>query len=158
MIRMVKTLLCIVIIFCGAVSGLYLSRRLTDRRDVLSGFEKMLHHALIWIEYNAGDLCEVFSDNFASFDFSRDAPFDRQWRDLVNSVSSVLKKDDITLLTEFLNGLGTADSEAQRRHIQLYIRLLQERIDSAKEDIRSKSKAFRIVPLSAGALIALMLI
>lgn len=158
MIHMVKTLLCIIIVFCGAVTGLHLSHRLTKRHDVLTGFEKMLHHALIQIEYNAGDLCEAFSDNFASYVFCRDAPFDRQWHDFVDSVSSTLTKDDISLMNEFLNGLGTADSEAQRRHIQLYIRLLQERIDSAKEDIRSKSKAFRIVPLSAGAVIALLLI
>ena len=122
------------------------------------GFERMLHRAMTWIEYNGGDLYEAFSENFAEFSFSRDAPFDKQWRELVKSVSSVLTKDDLRILTEFICGLGTADVDVQRRHITLYTELLRERIEYAKEDIRMKSKMLRIVPLSAGVVIALVLI
>ncbi|WP_405346166.1 stage III sporulation protein AB [Ruminococcus sp.] len=155
---MVKLILCIIIIFCGAVSGLHLSRRLTKRRDVLSGFEMMFHRALIRIEYNAGDLCEVFSDNFAGYDFTHDKPFEEQWDHLIKSCSPSLTKEDIALLNDFLNHLGTADSESQRQHIVMYSRLIQERIDSAKEDIQTKSKMYRVIPLSASIVISLLMI
>ena len=158
MIRVVKLFLCIIILFCGAAAGLHLSRRLIRRRDVLSGFEVMFHRALIQIEYNAGDLCEAFSDNFAQISFRHDLPFDEQWKSFVNSFSGVLTKEDISLLLDFLRDLGTADSESQRRHIAMYSKLIQEQINSAKEDIQIKSKMYRIVPLSAGIMISLLLI
>lgn len=137
---------------------MYLSRRLTKRRDVLIGFEKTLHRALIRIEYNSGDLYEAFSDNFAVFVFQHEKPFCDQWHEMVKSVASSLKKEDVTLLTEFTDGLGTSDTEAQRGHIQLYLELLKERIEEANDDVRLKAKVYRIIPLSLGAVIALLLI
>lgn len=157
-IRVLKLFSCIVILFCGAIVGVHLSHRLVKRRDILAEFDMMLHRTLIQIEYNAGDLYEAFSDNFAGYSFDRNAPFDEQWRDLVKSCSAVLTKEDRFLLTGFSDGFGTADSESQRRHIIMCRQLLREQIDSAKEDIRTKSKMYRIVPLSAGIVISLLLI
>lgn len=157
-IHVVKLILSIVIIFCGAVSGLHLSRKLTKRRDVLSGFDRMFHRALLQIEYNAGDLCEVFSDNFAGFIFSHDDSFEDQWENLLKSCTASLTNEDIALLHDFLDHLGMADCDSQRQHFMLYSRLIQERIESAKEDIRTKSKMYRVIPLSAGIIIALLMI
>lgn len=155
---MIKLFASIVILFCAAVSGIYLSQRLVKRRDVLCGFDQMLRRALIRIAYNAGDLCEAFSDNFAGFAFERDTPFGDQWESFVKSFSAVLTKEDTSLLTAFQNGLGTADRESQERHFTMYCQLLQEQIDSAKRDIQNKSKMYRIIPLSAGVMISLLLI
>ena len=157
-IRVFKLFLCLLILFCGAVVGLHLSQRLNRRRDVLLGFEKLFHHAGIMIAYSAGDLCEVFSENFAGFAFTHSLPFAVQWERFVRQFSAVLKKEDCAMLSEFADSLGTADTASQQKHIELYSKLLQERIDSAREDIRMKSKMLRIVPLSAAIAIALLLI
>ena len=158
MIAVLKLILSILILFSGALIGLHLSQRLTRRKDVLLGFDSMLHRAAIQIEYNAGDLCEVFSDNFADFTFQHSKPFDEQWTEFLDGFSYVLTKEDMHMLSEFTKGLGTADSEAQRSHIALYIQLLGEHIASAREEIQVKSKMYRIIPLSLGMVLALLLI
>lgn len=157
-IAVLKLILCILILFSGTLIGLHLSQRLTRRRDILLGFDGMLHRAAIQIEYNAGDLCEVFSDNFADFTFQHNRPFDEQWAELLDSFSYILTKEDMRMLSEFTKGLGTADSEAQRSHIALYIQFLGEHIASAQEEIQVKSKMYRIIPLSLGMVLSLLLI
>lgn len=155
---MIKLFLCILILFCGAVIGLHLSQRLTRRKDILSEFEVLFHRAMIGIEYNAGDLCEVFSDNFAGFVFEHPIPFHVQWKRFIESFSYILTKDDIWMLLSFTNDLGAADCESQRRHISLYSELLREHIEHAREEIRTKGKMYRIIPLSVGMVISLMVI
>ena len=140
------------------MSGLHLSRRLVKRRDILQGFDVMFHRALIQIEYNAGDLCEAFSDNYAQFTFKHGVPFDNQWKTFVHSYSGTLNKEDMSLLLDFIRDLGTVDCDSQRRHLIMYSQLLEQQIESAKEDIRTKSKMYRIIPLSAGIIISLMMI
>ncbi len=155
---MLKMFLCILLIFCSGIVGVHLSQRLVRRKDILTGFDVMFHRASIQIEYNAGDLCEVFSDNFAGYDFNRSSPFSVQWDRFVKSFSYVLTKEDSAMLTEFTKELGTADSDSQRRHIVLYTTLLREQINDAQEDIQTKSKMYRIVPISIGIILALLLI
>lgn len=156
--RVLKLFLCILILFCGAVVGLHFSQRLIRRRSVLSDFEVLFHRVLIRIEYNAGELCEVFSDNFADYHFIHHQPFDVQWRDFIKSFSYVLTKDDMNMLLSFTDGLGAADCDAQRQHITLFSKILQEHIEDAQEDIRTKAKMYRIIPLSVGIVISLIVI
>ena len=157
-IRVLRLLLCILIMFCGAVIGLHFSQRLTRRRDILLGFEKLFHRAQTQISYNSGCLCEVFGENFASFVFSRSLPFDEQWERFVRQFSYFLSKDDAALLLDFSRGLGTADGEAQQKHIAMFSELLRGHIQNAQEEIGNKSKAFRIIPLSVGMAIALLMV
>lgn len=158
MTAVIKPVLCILILFSSAVIGISLSQRPVRRRDTLLDFEKLLHRAAVKIEYNAGDLCEVFSDNFADYSFRHSMPFSVQWTELIQSFSHVLTKADVRMLQEFAEGLGTADCEAQQNHIALYLKLLQEHVGSAQEDIRVKSRMYRVVPVSVGVVIALLLI
>ena len=155
---MLKMFLCILILFCSAVIGLHLSQRLKRRLDSLLGFEQLFHRAAIRIEYNAGDLCEVFSDNFVRFDFRHDIPFVVQWERFVRHFSGVLSKDDLKLLSDFSAGLGAADIASQQKHISLYTKLLQEHIEQARREIDTKSKMLRIVPLSLGMAVSLLMI
>ena len=157
MTAVIKLFLSILILFSCAVIGICLAQKLVRRRDTLLDFDKLLHRAAVKIEYNAGELSEVFADNFAQYPFRRSAPFNIQWLGFVDSFSHVLTKSDIRMLHEFTEGLGVADSEAQRQHIALYVSLLQEHISSAREDIRNKSKMYRVIPISVGVIIALML-
>lgn len=156
--RMIKLFLCILILFCGAVIGLHFSQRLTRRKDILTEFDVLFHRAMIGIEYNAGDLCEVFSDNFAEFEFEHTIPFQVQWTRFIDSFSYALSKDDTRMLLSFTNELGAADCESQKQHISLYSELLREHIAKAQEDIRTKAKMYRIIPLSVGMVISLMVI
>ena len=155
---MVKMLLCILLIFCGCVIGVHLSQKLLRRREILSGFDGMFHRASIRIAYNAGDLYEVFADNFAGQEFSHALPFSVQWERFVKGFSYLLSKEDVAMLLEFTKELGTADCESQLRHIQMYSRLIQDQIADAQEAIRTKSKMVRIIPAAIGMILSLLLL
>jgi hypothetical protein len=156
--RVIKLILCIVILFCGAVIGIHLSQKLIRRRDILTQFDLLFHTALIRIEYNAGDLCEVFADNFAGFVFEHTIPFDIQWHRFIDGFTYVLSKEDIEMLRSFTKDLGAADVDSQRQHITLFGELLKEHISQAQDDIQKKAKMYRIIPLSVGMVISLMVI
>ena len=155
---MLRLLMSLGIVICSAVAGAHFSQRLVCRRDILTRFSDLLRKACALISYEQGDLTEVFSDNFAGYVFSRDRPFDIQWRELADSVGDTLSKEDIILLKNFADGLGKSDNDSQLKHIQLYITLLGERIARAQSDIDNKSKLYRVVPVSAGLLISILII
>ena len=155
---MLKLILCLVIVISGAMIGLYYSQRLSRRKAVLSDFCSMLNKAKLMISYNAADLCEVFSDNFADFVFTHGEPFGTQWAELVSQYRAVLSDEDVSVLSGFADGIGASDTESQIQHIELYIKLLNERIESAQRDIDEKSKLYRVLPISAALVLSILLI
>ncbi len=142
----------------GAVIGLNLSQRLTKRREILINLSDMLKRASILISYSSGDLYELFSENFSGFVFVRDRPFDAQWTEFIKSISDCLKKDDIILLENIINGLGSTDKGSQQRYLDMNTALLEQQAAQAQSDIDTKSKLYRIMPLSLGLFISILII
>ena len=155
---MLRLILCLCVVFSSTVAGVHFSQRLVDRRDTLKRLSDMLRRALVLISYNTGDLCEVFADNFAGFDFERSGAFDVQWRRFADTLSNRLSKEDIILIKNFSDGIGASDSDSLKKHIELYITLLDEQISRSQSDIDTKSKMYRVIPVSAGLLISILII
>lgn len=155
---MLRLMLCLLIVLSGVMIGLYCSQRLSRRKAILSEFSSMLGKAKLMISYSADELCRIFFDNFAGFIFTPDESFDVQWAELVSRYRSVLTDDDISVLNGFAEGVGASDTESQIQHIELYIKLLDERIVSAQRDIDEKSKLFRVLPVSAALMLSILLI
>lgn len=154
----VKLLFCIGLLFCGVLTGLHLSQRLKKRRDILCGFSDMLSGAAIRIDYTAGDLYEVFADNFAGYSFTHGRPFDSQWEELVRQYSAYLNRDDCDLLLRVGGELGASDRQAQQRQLALYTELLGGRIRHAEAELENKAKLCRILPFAASAALAILII
>lgn len=154
----VRLILSLGLLFSGTVVGLHLSRRLIRRREILTAFCELMTRASIRIRYTAGDLCEVFSDNFVDYQFTYDAPFDEQWHSFIASFQPTLAAEDIAMLNGFTDGLGSADAEAQQKHIAMVARLIEEHRLRACEDIEKKAKLCRILPVSLSFALALLLI
>lgn len=110
------------------------------------------------ISYNSGDLYEVFSDNFAGFDFERTVAFDTQWLAFADSLAKRITNDDIILIKNFADGMGASDTDSLKKHIELYITLLDEQISRSQSDIDTKSKMYRIIPVSVGLIISILII
>ena len=153
-----KLVLSLLLIAAGAFSGLYSAQRLTKRRELLRSFSSVLSRAAVLIEYNGSDLFEVFTDAQKERVFNASEPFDEQWHAYIHTFAPYLKKDDISVLSDFGNGLGTTDSASQQKHIALYRNLLDQQAAAAEEDIRKKAKLYRIAPFSLSVIIALLLI
>lgn len=155
---MLRLVLCLCIVFSSAVAGIHLSQRLVGRRETLKSLSDMLRRALVLISYNSGDLCEVFSGNFADYAFERSVAFDIQWRAFADSFSNQLAKEDIILIKNFADGIGATDSDSLKKHIELYIKLLDEQISHSQSDIDTKSKMYRMIPVSVGLIISILII
>lgn len=154
----VKLVLCTGIVISGALIGLHYSVKLTSRLDILQEFSVLFNMAAAKIEYSSGDLCEVFSDNFAGYEFIRGAAFYEQWECFVDSFKDNLSEHDSAVLKEFGSKLGLGDTDNQINHIRLYSKLTEECIAQAREDISSKAKLYRTIPVSVGVVISILII
>ena len=153
-----RLLLALTVLFSSAVIGLHFYRRLIRRHDILCGFHEMFSRAQIEIAYNTGDLCEMFGENFAGFPFDRAVPFDVQWTELVQRFSYWIKAEDTALLYRFADGLGKSDVSSQQRHMELYTKRLEEAVASSGSEIDAKGKMYRLLPLSAGMILAILIV
>ena len=154
----VKLLLCMIVIGASLAVGLTLSSRLSERTKTLSAYITLLEEVAVRMRYYATDLAALFSDNFAGFQFLSDRPFDVQFARMVRERQHVLNAEDLKLLDEFGRDLGTSDIDSQQRHIRLYIKLLTEQLDQAREDEQRKGRLYRLLPLSIGIAAAILLI
>lgn len=155
---MIKLILCMMIVFSGALIGAYYSRKLIRRKDTLASFLSLFQRASIMIAYENSDLCKLFSDNFAGYDFLYDKSFDIQWLEFIDRFHYVLKAKDREILSDFIRNMGVSDVESQQRHLAMYSRLLEEQLDDAGEEVIGKSRLYQVLPLSAGIVVSLLLI
>lgn len=146
------------VVIAALLLGVYLSARLFERTRVLSSLISLLEEVAVRMTYTSSNLASLFSDNFAGFVFTPQKPFAPQFTEMISRFRDVLTADDIDLLNDFSEDLGAGDTASELQHIRLYVKLLQERLDIAREEVQRKSKLCRILPLSAGIAIAVLLI
>lgn len=146
------------IVFAALGVGCYFSNRLNERAKLLGSYITLLEEAAVRMAYTSSNLAQIFSDNFAEFPFSDQTPFDEQFRAMTLQYRDVLKKEDVRLLDDFTRDLGMSDTASQQKHLRLYIDLLKEHSRQARDDMEKKSKLYRILPLSVGIAVAVLLI
>lgn len=162
---MVKCFGLILIVLCGFGVGYYLSRRLKIRYDFLTAFKDFLSTLEINLRFknteifslvksSAPDMLKIF------FKESRENNFQLYWSDCVSGVpkSFALKNDDISLISEFGKLLGTTDIDGQINHINLYKELIDKNINNSFEELKAKSKLYKLLGIFAGLTIALLLL
>ena len=155
---MLKLALCMTIIGASVAIGISLSSKLSQRVEILSQYMKLLEEVSVRLRYTGDPLAVLFQDNFVGYTFLRERPFENQFQEMTRRSKDVLLPIDIRLLDDFARDLGAGDSESQLQHIRLYIKMLEERSKEAREDLKSKGKLYRIIPLSAGIAVAVLLI
>ena len=69
-----------------------------------------------------------------------------------------ITNEDIILLKNFADGIGAGDTDSLKKHFELYLTLLDEQISRSQSDIDTKSKMYRIIPVSAGLIISILII
>ena len=146
------------IIGASVAIGISLSSKLSQRVEILSQYMKLLEEVSVRLRYTGDPLAVLFQENFVGYTFSREKPFENQFQEMTRRSKDVLLPIDIRLLDDFAHDLGAGDSESQLQHIRLYIKILEERSKEAREDLKSKGKLYRILPLSAGIAVAVLLI
>jgi stage III sporulation protein AB len=162
---MVKYLGLVFIVLCGFGVGYYLSKRLKTRYDFLTAFKDFLSTLEINLRFKNTEIFSLVKLSAPElmksfFKESREENFQLYWSDCVSGVpkSFALKNDDISLITEFGKLLGTTDIDGQLNHINLYKELIDKNINNSSEELKSKSKLYKLLGLFAGLTIALLLL
>lgn len=158
-----KTLGAILIIASGLCLGLSFSAALHRRENTLLDLRQMLQSFKAGIGCTASPLSLLVAQNSGSR-FCTLARAEPQFSTnpksaLLSSGEKLLKnQDDLKLYTDFVNGLGETDTQAQLEHIELYAQLLQVSITAAANDCKSKSRLYTYMGLFGGISLCLVLI
>lgn len=155
---MFKVIMCLVIVFSSGVVGFSLSNKLSKRKEILEMFSLELNSCATRIRYSSDTLARIFSHRFNDYVFSDEKSFYIQWSEVVKLYEKYLIKDDVELLKSFAQNLGTADIETEIGNINMYIEMLKSNISDAHECITKKSKLYRVLSLSAGLMVSILLI
>ncbi len=155
---MIKLLLCIAIVVSSSLIGFYYSNSLYRRKRVLEHFLIQIKNCSTKIRYNSGDLCEIFSNSFTDFTFDSQISFCKQWSDMLKGYSKILSDEDIKILLEFSENLGTYDVSGELSNISMYIEMLSAQIEKADLDIKERSKLYKTLGMTFGLAVAILLI
>ena len=68
-----------------------------------------------------------------------------------------LKKEDVDLLIECGEKLGTSDINGETDNINMYIEMLTSKVAQAQNDIEKKSKLYRTLGLYSGIALTILL-
>ncbi len=162
---MIKCIGIVLIIAFFFSAGVYLSLRLKNRYEFLSLFREFLSSLKTNIRYNGGEIFELIErsmplaivEYFKSENYSG---MDIYWDRCIKNIpkNAALKREDISLIAEFGKTLGTTDIEGQLNHIELYKELISSNINNSIEEIKQKSKLYKMLGLFSGIAAALLLI
>lgn len=69
-----------------------------------------------------------------------------------------LSREDVRLLADFGQGLGTTDVEGQLAHCELYKTMFSSRLRQAREEKEKKVKLYRMLGLFSGVAVSLLIL
>lgn len=165
------------LIICLSMTALGLKKAVVveKRLDILNEFEKSLVLLKGEIKYSAASLPEsVLSVSNRTNGMIRDfyknvsetilnSPeilFSKVWEDECQKCFSLeeINQEDLNLIIDLGAQLGHLDVDMQIKNIELCINRLKERQLDATEDIKNKSKLYKTLGISGGALLTLLLL
>ncbi len=155
---MFKLILCLLIVCCSTLVGFSYSSKLYSRKRILESFVLELENAKNAVRYSNKNVFELFKNSFFGYLFLCDKPFCVQWNDMLSQFSATLTIKDIEILTKFGEVLGTSDLSGELNNFDMYISLLETQIADSTSVIEVKGKTYKVLGLSAGLVIAIILI
>lgn len=155
----VKILGAALIIFSGFLSGRYMSQKLKRRCDILESIiwaTCFVKEQIICFRYEIG----VIYKNLL------ESGFDKNLLKFLTDKSShdgfadfdCLTQRDKKLAKELFDNIGMSDIKGEEERILVYIKLLSEELEAAKEDFLKKEKLYKNVGAFLGVGIAIFFI
>ncbi len=122
--------------------GYLKSHQLHLRSKKLHSIKKGLISLKEQIRVGYGEIKNLLSSSFSEF------PLD----------TAHLEKEDITLLNEFFKDIGMGDTVSECEKCELYINLLNLKIEEADQNHKELSKLYRSIGLLSGVFICIILL
>lgn len=159
------------LIACGALAGLYASRRLKRRTDFLTQYIVFLTRAETMISYCSTEIGRIVSDPGDVPLLSRmlseccamingGSDFSSAWSCGVSSAAQegLIAGDDINLVRSFCDGFGTSGTEEEIAKLRLHRELIRQRLAVLSEEAAKRQKLYRVVGTFCGAMAAAVMI
>lgn len=161
---MLKPVLSLVLILCTTLVGNYFSLKLSSRRETVEGLLQGVTRLKTQICFGGIDIFTAVSECFGA-DIIRNLPHDGEsiseyWSRQVDLIpkSSGLNKDDRKIIRDFGQNLGVTDIEGQINNCELYLRLFEDMLNNSKELEKTRSRLYRILGFSCGAVVTLVVL
>lgn len=160
------------VIGCSA-AGLMKTSSLKERKRLLLDFKNLLLHISTEISYFKEPLPQIFRRLAAeregeSAEFLRncltsyltcESSMNCNWKNAADIVykETALTVEDLAVVKRCGDFLGQSDYKGQQHHFDLLHSRLDEQIEEAAEEIRTKGKMYSRLGISAGCIIAVVM-
>ncbi len=161
----------ILVIMCGTMCGVYVSRIAVKRVKFWEEYLFFLTSTKVRIAYAAvpaaelliGEdirpmLCPILRG--AAEQLKAGIPFDRAWRQAFERKNTglMLNRCDREKINAFGNGFGTGDVDGEVQKLELHISLIRDHLDKLKADLDAKRRISRIVGMFVGVVVTVLII
>lgn len=157
----------IMLIVCGALAGLYASKRLKRRADFLTQYVIFLTRAETMISYCSSEIGEIISEpgdapllshmlSVCCGMINSGSDFTAAWTSGVNAAADegLLAGEDISLVRSFCDGFGTSGTEEEIAKLRLHREFIRQRASALSEEAARRQKLYRVVGTFCGAMAA----
>lgn len=149
------------------IGGCFYSKKLYKRQEFFSKFLVFMNTFITHIRYESSDVFTLVSTsaenaglNCLKIEQSNNIKsFQSLWDETVSNIPNIysLKKEDYRQLIEFGSEIGKTDVGGQIKHIELYKNIFAKQLINAEEDIKQKSRLYKVLGLFVGTVATLML-
>lgn len=157
-----KILAALLLTAAGLGAGACYAHRLAVRRTFLAAFCTFLQNLSTALRYRGGRIDTLINSSGELFSFPNgewEQPFAESWRLQISGFPKKwrLTPQDMQLLTDFGERLGTTDADGQLAHIAHYREIFAARLDEARQEAAQKAKLYKTLGLFGGVSAALLL-
>ena len=164
---MIKIIGMILIITGSALIGNHMAERYRIRICMLEEWQEALQYLYGEIEYSAADASEsskyygkFFGLVWEEMQKKDGKLFFEIWRACLDDIEkfSLLQKEDKRLLEEFGRNMGNLDRFSQLHMIEIYQERVKHQIEDARLEYTSQTKVCRILGITAGIFMSIVLV
>lgn len=160
-----------ILIFCGALSGLYAAGKVERQTNFIKQYIVFLTQTETMINYCNADIIEILksinsvplmlpmiSSCLEKMKGGKD--FTSSWCSSAEELCSrkVISADDISMICSFSEGFGSLGSDEEIGKIKLHRAMAEQRLSELQPETNTKKRLYRVVGTFCGAMIAAVII
>lgn len=156
----IKFLGAALIVFAGFLCGRYMSYNLIQRCRTLENIIKValfLKEQIVCFRYEIDVIYKNLIDNGFNEEFVLKLKNTKSKKEYLKEFDFLTYKDK-TLAYELFSGIGMRDAKGEEENILVYIKLINEQLDFAKQEYAKKDKLYKNVGTFLGMGLAIFLI
>lgn len=168
---MFKIIGALLIISASSIAGFFQSEKLNKRVSFLEQYINFINDINTQIRFtmqpieNIIKTCassEIFKEFITAINkkINKNVAFNKAWESSIEILRDefCLKENEINLVKKFGEKLGCSDICGQQAHCKMNLNFAKEALKAAKDEKNKKGKLYKVLGVSAGVCIALIII